>query len=126
MMGNSGRESLWVESLRESAVKAGTLLKHMERMMEVYRVMCEASFNDADKRRYRAVYLLYFAPEPMTLAEVAQSEFVDKSTIFRDVDAAADKLAVLFFGAYGLNFYNKKGRIAPPGDVFDTATSTSR
>jgi hypothetical protein len=73
-------------------------------MLESYQRSCENSNRDEDRRRYRVLYDMYISPEPKTPEAIAQKEFVDKSTVYRDIDAAADHLAVLFFGVYGLKF----------------------
>jgi len=104
MMAGNNRELFRVESIRESAVKARIMIDHMDRMLETYRQSCESSGKPEEKRRYRAVYHVYVAPDRLTPEEVAQCEFVDRSTIYRDIDMAAERLAVLFFGVYGLDF----------------------
>ena len=104
LMSGDRRESFRVESIRESAVKAKVMVEHMNRMLETYRLTCENSSREEDRRRYRVLYHLYISPEPKTPEEIAEEEYVDKSTVYRDIDAAADRLAVLFFGIYGLKF----------------------
>ena len=104
LMGGGSRDSFRIESIRESAAKSRLLVTHMHKMIEAYKEACERSEKDEEKRRYRVLYKTYISPEPKTADEIAQEEYVDKSTIYRDIDAAADKLAVLFFGVYGLKF----------------------
>ena len=105
MMSGNSRESFRVESIRESAAKAKIMVDHMDMMLETYRLSCENSNKAEEKRRWRVLYSMYIGPERKTPEEIAQDEFVDKSTIYRDIDAAADRLAVLFFGVYGLKFF---------------------
>ena len=98
------KESFRVESLRENAATARIIVDHMNKMLESYRVSCELYGKEEDRRRYRVVRAMYIDPERLTVDEIAEIEFVDRATIYRDVDAAADRLAVLFFGVYGLKF----------------------
>jgi len=102
LMTDRRKGSFRVSAIQENAVAARVMVDHMDRMLEFYRFSCEKC--GEDMRRYRAVTALYTDPEPMSVDEVAEAEKVDKSTVYRDVDAACDKLAVLFFGAYGLRF----------------------
>jgi hypothetical protein len=103
-MVGTGKENFRVEAIKESAAKSRVMVDHMNKMLESYRLSCESSGKDEDRRRYRVIYSVYISPEVKTMEEIADDEFVDKSTIYRDIDAAADKLAVLFFGVYGLRF----------------------
>ena len=98
------RESFRVESLRDSAARSQMLVAHIDRMIAAYKDFCDKSDKEEDKRRYRVVYDSFISPNPKTTEEIAAAEHIDKSTIYRDIDAAADRLAVLFFGVYGLKF----------------------
>ena len=104
MMGGGRHESFHLDSMRENVATARLLVDHMNRMLETYRLTCENSSREEDRRRYRVLYHMYISPEPKTPEEIAEEEYVDKSTVYRDIDAAADRLAVLFFGVYGLKF----------------------
>jgi hypothetical protein len=104
LMRNDCRESFRVESLRNSAAKGRLLVNHMDKMLETYKESCERSEREDDKRRYRIINNMFIAPEAKTADEIALEEHIDKSTVYRDIDAAAERLAVLFFGVYGLKF----------------------
>ena len=104
LMSGNGKGSFSVDSLRDSAAKSQMLVSHMNRMIEVYRETCEKSGKDEEMRRYRVLYYTFLSDEPKAADEIAEEEFIDKSTVYRDIEAACDKLAVLFFGVYGLKF----------------------
>ena len=104
MMSSNQRESFRVEAIRENVVTLRILVDHMNKMLESYRQSCEMYGGEEDMRRYRVIMSLYIYPEKKTVEEVAEWEGVDRSTIYRDIDAAADRLAVLFFGIFGLKF----------------------
>ena len=104
LMNGDRRETFRVESIRESAAQARIMVDHMNKMIESYRLSCESSGKTEEKRRYRVLYSMYIAQERKTPEEIAQDEFVDKSTVYRDIEVATERLAVLFFGVYGLKF----------------------
>ena len=104
LMNRSGVEAFRVESIMKSAAMAKTMVSHMDKMLEVYKVTCENSGKPEEMRRYRVLYNAFIAPEAMTLEKIAECEKVDRSTAYRDIDVAAERLAVLYFGAYGLDF----------------------
>jgi uncharacterized membrane-anchored protein YjiN (DUF445 family) len=103
-MSGDRRETFRIESIKESAARSRAMVDHINRMMECYRIMCESSGKDEERRRFRVVYDMYINPVPKTADQIAVCENVDKSTVYRDVDAAAERLAVLLFGIYGLKF----------------------
>jgi len=104
LMKGNGREEFRVESIRESAARARLMVDHMDRMLESYRIDCESSDKPEERRRYRVIYHMFISQDRMTPEEAARCEFVDKSTVYRDIDIAAERLSVLFFGVYGLSF----------------------
>jgi hypothetical protein len=104
IMSGNGREMFRVESIRKSAVKARLMIDHMDRMIESYHDLCKSSGKPEEERRYRVLQHVYISPDKLTPEEVSECENVDKSTIYRDIDIAAERLSVLFFGVYGLDF----------------------
>jgi predicted DNA-binding protein YlxM (UPF0122 family) len=102
-MGN-GIGTFRVEALFDSVAKARIMTDHISRMIEIYRALCESSKKPEEKRRFKVIYSMYIAPERKTLDEIAHDENIDKSTVYRDIDAAADELSVLLFGIYGIRF----------------------
>jgi uncharacterized membrane-anchored protein YjiN (DUF445 family) len=104
MMSGDRRETFRVESIKESAATAKVMVDHIDRMLEIYKVACENSVRDEDKRRYRILHDMYISQSGKDPDQIAKDENVNKSTVYRDIDAAADRLSVLLFGVYGLKF----------------------
>lgn len=104
LMSGDRNRTFRVDSIRDSVAKSKIMVDHMNKMLDDYRVLCEHSDKAEDKRRYRVLYNTYIASEEKSPEEIAQEEFVDKSTVYRDIDAAAERLTVLFFGVDGLKF----------------------
>jgi len=95
--------NLEIESIRKSAVRTQIIMDHIDIMLEMYKTFCDRSPRFEDARRYRVIYYLYLSEEPRTHAELAEDEKVDKSTIYRDVDVAIERLTALIFGIDGLS-----------------------
>ena len=93
------------ENVRARAAKARTVSDHMCRMFECYRQSTERSGKTEEMRRYRVVKALFFDEMPLTVDEVAEREHIDLRTVYRDIDSAADRLAVFLFGVFGLRFF---------------------
>ena len=98
-----GRDNtLFVESIKESAARTATIVKHMETMMQLYHAYCVTTGEEEDLRRWRVVNGLYNAPERETVAELAAREGVVERTVYKDIDAACEKIAALMFGIDGI------------------------
>ena len=78
------------------------ILNQIEAILGIYKSYCDRSTKKEDERRYRSVFWRYIATEAKTVAEIAEGEFVDHGTIYRDIIDAVDYLTVLFFGIDGL------------------------
>jgi predicted DNA-binding protein YlxM (UPF0122 family) len=103
----SGRESIGIDSIRSSVARTRLILDHINEMLEIYKRYCDRSPREEDRRRYRVVYDMYISPEPMTLDEIAAKENIDRSTVYRDVEAASERLTALIFGIDGLDLMKR-------------------
>lgn len=97
--GVGGYEETFVESIKRSAARTMLILNHVDEMIAVYKIYCERSKRPEDMRRYRTISAFYLEGEPRTAAEVAAMLSIDARTVYKDVDAACEKLTALFFGA---------------------------
>lgn len=104
LMGCHSGKVFSIDNMRENVATVRLLVVHMERMLDQWRLLCEHSGKEEEMRRYRVVTMMYIDPKPTPIEEIANFEHIDKRTVYRDIDAAIDKLAVLFFGMYGLDF----------------------
>jgi len=102
MSGQSGDERVYVESIKESAHKTRIIMAHVNRMLEAYKVICENSTREEERRHYRILKALYIDDAPTTAAEIAARECIDKRTVYRDIDAAVTNLTALLYGMSGL------------------------
>lgn len=104
IMGDRGyNDELYVKSIKESAVRTRIIMTHVNRMLDVYGIMCERSNREDDKRHYRILKAMYLDDTPSTAVEVARRERVDKRTVYRDIDAATACLTTLFYGVSGID-----------------------
>lgn len=95
-------DDLYVESIKKSAVRTKIIMTHVNRMLDVYGIMCERSSREDDKRHYRILKALYLDEKPTTAQAVAEREHIDKRTVYKDIDAAAACLTTLLYGISGI------------------------
>ena len=100
-----GTESVAIESIKRTTARTAVIVAHIEQMLEVYKVMCEASKKHEDIRRYRVIFSLFIADcqeGNMSILDISEREQVDQRTIYRDRDIALERLSALFFGIDGM------------------------
>jgi len=104
MSGNYfGGEELYIDSIKKSSARTRIIIEHVKEMMRIYESYCMRSQKPEDKRRYRTVCSLYIDENPKTVQEIAKEEAIDERTVYKDVDAACEKLSALIFGVEWLN-----------------------
>ena len=98
-----GRDNtLFVESIKESAARTATIVEHIETMLQIYHAYCATTGADDDLRRWRVINGLYIADRRQSVAELAEQEGVVERTVYKDIDAACEKIAALMFGIDGI------------------------
>ncbi len=98
----SGNDDLYVESIKRSVTRTSIILTHVRDMLRLYEAYCMNSPKPEDQRRYRVIEALYISDNPMTIKEVAKQECIDERTVYKDIDAACEKLSALIFGIDGM------------------------
>ena len=94
--------NVFVDSIKTSVARTVTLIRHIDVMLELYQVYCERSGKPEDSRRWRVVKARYLDECEMSSLDIAEQEGVSGRTIDRDIAAAHDQLAALFFGIDGI------------------------
>ena len=90
-----------IESIQRGVMRTRVIMNHVNTMLEVYRKSCEASPYQEEKRRWRVIEGLYLRKVPESVQEIAEKEFVNERTIYKDVKAACKRLTALIFGIDG-------------------------
>ena len=98
-----GRDSsLRVESIKQSAARTATIVKHIKTMLDLYKVYCVTMGSPEDQRRWRIINALYISENRRAIKELAQEEGVVERTIYKDIDIACERISALMFGIDGL------------------------
>lgn len=93
-----------VESIRRSAIRTATILKHVDTMLDVYRLYCNKQ-GDREKRQYKVIRAYYISNDKNTIQTLAKEFSVSKVTIYDDLKIGEERLSALFFGVDGLKFF---------------------
>ena len=92
-----------VDAIRQSSEKTAVILAHVDRMLEVYKSFCYKC-GGREKRRYRALKIVYLNTEKLKMGEAASKLGITTQTLYADLAVAEESLASLFFGFDGLRF----------------------
>lgn len=93
-----GGGSVHVESIRQSVAKTRLMIDHINTMIEAYRSDCLKSKREEVQRRYRVLEMMYLRDECLEPEEIAKIEHIDKRTVYKDIDAACERLSFYIFG----------------------------
>ncbi len=95
-------EGMYVESIKRSRSRTAVIMRHVDEMLRFFEIFCNTSAKLEDRRRYDVLYAMYIAEEPMLVSEIAAKENIDTRTVYRDIDAAVERISALIFGIDGL------------------------
>ena len=105
LMDSKSSEGLRIQSIQKNAVTTKTIMAHVDQALFEFRIDCEiyAKTGQPDwLRRYRVIDGLYIQFPPMTVSEIAEAENLSERSVFRDRDAACDKLSGYLWGVASL------------------------
>ena len=94
-----------LESIKRSKEKTLAMVQFINKMLAVFKVMCEQSAKPEDIRRYDVIFYMYISEQKMTAEEISAMHNVAVRTIFLDIEKACKDLSVLVFGIDGVKFY---------------------
>lgn len=97
-------EEFKLESILRSKERTLIMVRYVDRMIMVYKTLCESSDNPEDMRQFRIIHDLYISDDRMSVKFISKRENVAERTVYRDVDKACKTLASLMFGLDGVRF----------------------
>lgn len=102
MQNRSTTEDLFVDSIKRNYLYTRIIMTHVNKMLDVYRIMCERSQRADDARHWRVLEALYIADDYTTAEKIAREEHIDKRTVYKDIDVCIADLTALMFGVSGI------------------------
>ncbi len=87
-----------VGAIVRSKARSAIMLNHIDAMLRTYEIICLNSKKPEEQRRYRVLEAMYLKDEPEHVDDIAYYENIDVRTVYRDLDAACEKLSALLFG----------------------------
>lgn len=91
-------DSIEVSAIVHSKAKSAIMLAHIDAMLQAYQAICYGSNRPEDMRRYRVLEARCLIEKQLPIHEIAQRENIDIRTVYKDFDAACEKMSALLFG----------------------------
>lgn len=99
LVGFSDYEKYKVESIKNQIVTTKTIMEHVQTMLDLYKLRCTSSSREDIQRRWRVIETAFISGEiAPTYEEIAEREFVDLRTVYKDIERACKDLSNLIFG----------------------------
>lgn len=86
----------YIEAIKRSIARTNIIIRHIDTMLEIYKIYCEKSRHEEDRRRYRILKAKYF--EHIDMSVILKNEGIEERTYYRDMRDAVSKLGSLIFG----------------------------
>lgn len=92
-----------VESIMSSAVKTKIMVEHINKMIDIYTVICKKDNSHKMMRRLDVLNGRYISEQRVTFESIAEKWNVDVRTIQNDIKEAVEDVSSLLFGVEWLN-----------------------
>ncbi len=97
------KEGIDVAAIARAKARSAIMLAHIDLMLNKYQSLCYASKKPEDQRRYRVLESMCLIDEPLQVGDIADQEGIDTRTVYKDFEAACDKMAGLLFGIQSID-----------------------
>lgn len=96
------KRELEIVSNKKRVYRTMALMRHIDTMLEAYRIRCARSMNQDEQRRWRVIYAMYIADDRKSNYEIAEEEHIGLTTLYATANKAYGDLAVYIFGVDGV------------------------
>ena len=99
-------DELVIESVIKNKKRTMAMLAYIDRMLQIYQLLCEQSKRPEDMRRYKVLVELYISDEEKTAEEIAEGHKIDRRTVYKDFNKSCEALSSLVFGVDGVRLFD--------------------
>lgn len=102
-MMNMYDDEVIVDAIKRTATRTAIIVSHIDTMLGLYKVYCDKSSNDLDRRRYEVIYDMYMTEQTLSVKEIAKKQNMSRESVYTDLKIAIERLSALIFGVDGLS-----------------------
>ena len=96
------KRELDIVSNQKRVYRTKALMSHVDVMLEAYKIRCARALNQDEQRRYRVIYGLYIADDPVSTSDMCEEEHIGMTTLYDTVNKAINDLSILIWGVDGI------------------------
>ncbi|MCI8403399.1 MAG: hypothetical protein HFE49_00690 [Clostridia bacterium] len=79
-------DGIYIQSLKQSQQRTIVIVRHIEKMLDIYRVLCARDKETPEaQRRYEVIYDRYIAPEQKSIKEIADCKNMSTRAVYINV-----------------------------------------
>lgn len=98
-------DGLYIESIKRSQQRTIIIIRHIDEMLKYYRIACEQSGREDEMRCYRIIMATYIEDEKKTAEEIAETENIERRTVYKNINTAIKPISALIFGVDSIKLY---------------------
>lgn len=96
-------DDVYIKSLFRTKERTAIILNHINRCINFLEKTAEQEKNTKKQRVVKVLKLFYI--DGITAEDISERLFIDRSTVFKDLNTGAEELGPLIFGIDGLKLY---------------------
>ncbi len=91
-----------IQAILQAKARSALIIEHIKTMLAVYGQIAGQSGDPTEIRRYRVLMDMYVKEPRKSVQDIAEREAIDQRTVYRDYDAACERLSALLYGVQGV------------------------
>lgn len=100
---NMRDDEVIIDSIKQSTARTAVIVAHIDKMLGLYKIYCQTSNKEQERRRYEIIYDYYISEEKVSIGQISRKRGLVRQTVYNDINAAEKALSALLFGIDGLN-----------------------
>jgi hypothetical protein len=91
-----------VKTIKQSTQRTIMMVTYIDQALSAFKYICENDINKSAIRQYGILNLRFV--EGKTIEAISEEYDINVRNVYKAIDVAAERLSVILFGVYGLNF----------------------
>lgn len=91
-----------VKTIKQSTQRTIMMVGYIDQALDAFKYICEHDPFKDSFRQFEVLHLRYV--EGVTIETIAETFSINERNVYKAIDVAAERLSVILFGVYGLNF----------------------
>lgn len=90
------------DEIKRCGATSRRVMRYINKALDAYKAACESSQKPELSRRWRVIRAMYISDTEQSAEDIADTEHIERRTVFKDISKGVEDLTVLIFGVGGL------------------------